>query len=45
MCSQPVQGWALLCNGVVSFEDTGCLLPDGRLTPPHKACAAAEVAT
>ncbi|HXA59104.1 MAG TPA: DUF5999 family protein [Streptosporangiaceae bacterium] len=26
----PEQGWGLLCNGVVIFEDSGELLPDGR---------------
>jgi hypothetical protein len=26
--SHPEQGWSLLCNGVVIFEDTGELLPD-----------------
>jgi hypothetical protein len=30
------QGWVLLCNGVVLFEDTGELLPDGRAVPPHR---------
>ena len=25
----PDQGWALLCNGVVVFEDGGLLLPTG----------------
>lgn len=25
----PEQGWGLLCNGVVVFDDTGELLPDG----------------
>lgn len=30
------QGWALLCNGVVLFEDTGELLPDGRAVAPHR---------
>ncbi|MEU3051768.1 DUF5999 family protein [Streptomyces griseus] len=30
------QGWCRLCNGVVRFEDTGALLPDGRLIPPHR---------
>jgi hypothetical protein len=24
----PEQGWSLLCNGVVLFEDAGVLLPD-----------------
>jgi Family of unknown function (DUF5999) len=32
----PEQGWNLLCNGVIAFDDTGELLPDGRLTPPHR---------
>jgi hypothetical protein len=25
----PEQGWSLLCNGVVLFEDSGEILPDG----------------
>ena len=28
--SHPEQGWSLLCNGVVLFEDFGELLPDGQ---------------
>ena len=36
MASHPEQGWGLLCNGVVVFEDTGALLPDGRSIPPHQ---------
>jgi hypothetical protein len=32
----PEQGWSLLCNGVVLFEDTGELLPDGEVIPPHR---------
>ncbi|WP_250562189.1 DUF5999 family protein [Sphaerisporangium fuscum] len=31
----PEQGWGLLCNGVVIFEDNGELLPDGRSVPPR----------
>ena len=31
----PEQGWSLLCNGVIVFEDTGEILPDGRVIPPH----------
>ena len=27
--SHPEQGWSLLCNGVVSFDDGGALLPSG----------------
>ena len=30
----PEQGWSLLCNGVIVFEDTGELLPDGRCVAP-----------
>lgn len=26
----PEQGWSLLCNGIVLFEDFGELLPDGQ---------------
>ena len=32
----PEQGWSLLCNGVLLFEDTGELLPDGRVIHPHR---------
>jgi hypothetical protein len=34
---RPEQGWSLLCNGVVLFEDAGELLPDGRAVPPPAA--------
>jgi hypothetical protein len=34
--SHPEQGWSLLCNGIVIFEDTGELLPDGALIAPHR---------
>jgi uncharacterized protein DUF5999 len=34
--SHPEQGWSLLCNGVVLFEDTGELLPDGRIIGPNR---------
>jgi|HubBroStandDraft_6_1064221.scaffolds.fasta_scaffold15476_3 hypothetical protein len=37
VASHPEQGWSLLCNGVVVFEDTGDLLPDGRVIAPHRA--------
>jgi Family of unknown function (DUF5999) len=30
------QGWSLLCNGVVLFEDTGALLPGGRVIASHR---------
>jgi len=35
--SHPEQGWSLLCNGLVLFEDTGILLPDGQIISPHRA--------
>ena len=34
--SHPEQGWSLLCNGVVIFEDTGEPLPDGAFIAPHR---------
>jgi hypothetical protein len=34
--SHPEQGWSLLCNGVVIFEDTGELLPGGAVIAPHR---------
>jgi hypothetical protein len=30
VAAHPEQGWSLLCNGVVVFEDFGELLPDGQ---------------
>lgn len=36
VASHPEQGWSLLCNGVVLFEDTGELLPDGEIIAPHR---------
>ncbi|MGA5637746.1 DUF5999 family protein [Streptomyces cinereoruber] len=32
---RPEQGWSLLCNGIVHFEDTGELLPDGTIIEPQ----------
>ena len=37
MASYPEQGWSLLCNGVVIFDDGGALLPGGRAVPPPPA--------
>ena len=31
----PEQGWRLLCNGVVLFDDDGELLPDGSAVGDH----------
>lgn len=32
----PEQGWSLLCNGVLFFEDTGELLPNGQVVAPRR---------
>jgi hypothetical protein len=37
VATHPEQGWSLLCNGVITFDDTGELLPDGSVIPPHQA--------
>ncbi|WP_425315717.1 DUF5999 family protein [Streptomyces globisporus] len=37
--SSEVQRRSLLCNGVLVFEDTGELLPDGRIVAPHRPLA------
>jgi hypothetical protein len=39
LASFPEQGWTLLCNGVITFEDTGEILPDGTLIEPHRGPA------
>lgn len=39
VASHPEQGWSLLCNGVVVFDDTGELLPDGSVIAPHRGFA------
>jgi hypothetical protein len=39
IASFPEQGWSLLCNGVITFEDTGELLPDGTVVAPHRGPA------
>ncbi|MBF6055316.1 hypothetical protein GO002_26090 [Streptomyces eurocidicus] len=41
----PEQGWSLLCNGVLCFEDTGELLPDGQIIAPHRPLDADHVVT
>jgi hypothetical protein len=30
VADHPAQGWSLLCNGVIVFDDGGELLPGGR---------------
>ncbi|WP_037905058.1 DUF5999 family protein [Actinacidiphila yeochonensis] len=36
IAAHPEQGWSLLCNSVLIFEDTGELLPDGQIVAPHR---------
>ncbi len=36
VATHPEQGWSLLCNGVLLFEDTGELLPSGVVIAPHR---------
>lgn len=31
----PEQGWSLLCNAVIVFDDTGEILSGGRAIPSH----------
>jgi hypothetical protein len=40
VAGHPEQGWSLLCNAVLFFEDTGELLPDGKVIAPHRPLAA-----
>lgn len=35
VAAHPEQGWSLLCNGVVAFDDTGELLPDDNAVAPY----------
>jgi hypothetical protein len=30
------QGWCLLCNGVIRFDDGGAILPDGSALAPGR---------
>ena len=39
VASHPEQGWSLLCNGVVVFEDRGELLPDRTAVEPRRPVA------
>jgi Family of unknown function (DUF5999) len=35
LAAHPEQGWSLLCNGVIAFDDLGALLPVGEALPAH----------
>jgi hypothetical protein len=34
VASHPEQGWSLLCNGVIVFDDLGEIRPGDLVTPP-----------
>jgi hypothetical protein len=36
VADQPGQGWSLLCNGVILFDDGGELLADDRAAGPER---------
>jgi hypothetical protein len=36
IAAHPEQGWSLLCNGVVLFEDNGEILPSGAVIPGRR---------
>ena len=37
LVSHPEQGWSLLCNGVVVFDDLGALLPGHGCLPAQRS--------
>jgi hypothetical protein len=39
VAAHPEQGWSLLCDGTIVFDDSGELLPDGRVVAPHRVSA------
>ncbi|MFF5188455.1 DUF5999 family protein [Streptomyces sp. NPDC000345] len=39
VAAHPEQGWSLLCDGTIVFDDSGELLPDGRVVAPHRVTA------
>lgn len=45
LAHHPEQGWSLLCNGVLLFEDTGELLPDGQIIAPHRPLGTERITT
>jgi hypothetical protein len=42
VANHPEQGWSLLCNGIVLFDDEGALLPDGNIYLPRTVSASAQ---
>ncbi|MGY6020102.1 DUF5999 family protein [Streptomyces spinosirectus] len=44
VAAHPEQGWSLLCDGTIVFDDTGELLPDGQVVDPHRTLGPLAVA-
>ncbi|CAN5148424.1 hypothetical protein BH20ACT5_BH20ACT5_08650 [soil metagenome] len=44
VAGHPEQGWSLLCNGVVLFEDNGEILPDRRIIASRRPQGARRAA-
>ncbi|UUU26641.1 DUF5999 family protein [Streptomyces sp. DSM 40750] len=42
--AHPEQGWSLLCDGTIVFDDTGELLPDGSVVAPLRTLSHALAA-
>ncbi|HSV39989.1 MAG TPA: DUF5999 family protein [Nocardioidaceae bacterium] len=40
LAPHPEQGWDLLCNGVIAFDDGGAILPTGEAVSPEARRAA-----
>ncbi|UYB39263.1 DUF5999 family protein [Streptomyces sp. Je 1-4] len=36
------QGWTLLCNGILLFDDTGEIRPDLRVVPPRRVATTSQ---
>ncbi|MEU6143898.1 DUF5999 family protein [Streptomyces sp. NPDC047081] len=36
VAAHPEQGWSLLCDGAIVFDDSGELTADGRIVAPHR---------
>jgi hypothetical protein len=39
LTGHPEQGWSLLCNGIITFDDAGALTPGGNVIAPPRAAA------
>ncbi|MER5854110.1 DUF5999 family protein [Streptomyces sp. NPDC059688] len=39
VAAHPEQGWTLLCDGSIVFDDSGELHPDGSVVPPCRVPA------